>query len=923
MLIASIPMGGNTYDLRNQFTDPSIKSSESGGSCATPVIDNRVIEKLLRTHSDNQDEDENETHRPSSMRYQNLRGGLTRRLTNVKDILEEKTHHLKDNISERVTLLGEILTMSPNSDSNLSKAAASASKEDFPEEADQIRPLQKADSDTYVMKDSVMLLPSDFNTGKRPKNRRGTVESESMWSFGSFSGAFRWASNEDEHSRSSESNCEGDDRVDKPSVSRSDRRHVSQWDLLPTNDDDEVNGEGGKHKIDMRRGSWIDPEAIIKSSIVRNRRATLTPFIDEGGNSYHGLKTDDGIYYRPGQRTINRCIAVLFAIAVTVMSSALIGFSVQSSDGKVHQEYVPMKSGDDGTLADAVKVIAGHGQYSQDDLFNMAKSVDDYCNPEELSSAAGRWECQQVCHDHICCFDIEGHNCRNDDNKLCRIFAACEVLFAEDGPIEENQQAGGSSNHVEDANDAHISPEVIIEDGLEWQQIREKYINEYCAESNVKHKNGREQCEKVCANHFCCFDTSDNVENCQDDKSMICDVYAACAIMLVDLSDVFEDKPDDGDDEKTDDVSELDVAAPDLFGPSVDGNNIALPPDMIGDTLLPSLMAEGDLGTLSYPNADGTFTNGNFTTEELLQMKDNVQQRCGDYQTQIGRLHCEKVCKNYLCCFAEDGCQATSAEVCEVYDMCKVLAIPASLLVNDEVVGNAPLQMEVISPEFELDFEGAEGEGEFDSFNGGDTAHGDGNIVLPNPTYMPTYVTYMPTYVVPTYVPTYTPTLFNRITPKPNRITPKPTPKPVTLSPPSTPRVPAPGQTSTVTTVKPPPPPPIRCIPNGDDEVNTEIYSDDWNDDRFNRCERWEDKYDMTIREYWNLYGIGSTIEKTPLPPAGEEVNPPHEDEYESIIEEVNPPSPLEDLDDSIIDNEDEYDSMFDKVDMFLGEGPN
>ena len=79
----------------------------------------------------------------------------------------------------------------------------------------------------------------------------------------------------------------------------------------------------------------------------------------------------------------------------------------------------------------------------------------------------------------------------------------------------------------------------------------------------------------------------------------------------------------------------------------------------------------------------------------------------------------------------------------------------------------------------------------------------------------------------------------------------------------------------------------------------------------------------MTIREYWNLYGIGSTVEKTPLPPAGEEVNPPPEDEYDSIIEEENPPSPLEDLDDSIIDNEDEYDSMFDnKIDMFLGEGP-
>jgi hypothetical protein len=161
--------------------------------------------------------------------------------------------------------------------------------------------------------------------------------------------------------------------------------------------------------------------------------------------------------------------------------------------------------------------------------------------------------------------------------------------------------------------------------------------------------------------------------------------------------------------------------------------------------------------------------------------------------------------------------------------------------------------------------------------------------------------------------------------PTPDRITPKPTPKPAPVSPVPPPMVPAPEQTSTISSVKPPPPPPIRCIPNGDDEVNIEIYSDDWNDDRFDRCERWENKHDMTIREYWNLYGIDSTVENTPLSAAEEEASPhsyledlgnsiiDNEDEQNNVNEEDDPPSPLEDLDDSILDNKDEYDTMFDE----------
>jgi hypothetical protein len=374
----------------------------------------------------------------------------------------------------------------------------------------------------------------------------------------------------------------------------------------------------------------------------------------------------------------NLIIAVLFAIAVTTISSVLVVLSVQRSDD------VELLS----------EVTAKHSHYSQDDLFKMAKSVDEYCHPEQISTANGRLECQQICHDHICCFDIEdSDDCHNYENDLCMIFAPCEVLFvAEDGVI--------SSAHAVAADDDYVSPEVILQEGLEWQQARENYINEYCAESNIKHERGRNQCAKVCANHFCCFDTSNNGENCLHDKSMICDAYSACEILLADLS-VVEANPDDSVNEFDKDAV-LDTATSDPLGPTVDENIIAVPPDMIGDALLPALMTRGMPVT---PITSEDTSGGDLTAQELLQMKDDIQQRCSDYQTSIGRLHCEKVCNDHLCCFAEDGCQDDPAKLCQVYNTCKVLATSASAVIKDEVEGNAFFQMDFVSPEFEVETE--------------------------------------------------------------------------------------------------------------------------------------------------------------------------------------------------------------------------
>ena len=62
--------------------------------------------------------------------------------------------------------------------------------------------------------------------------------------------------------------------------------------------------------------------------------------------------------------------------------------------------------------------------------------------------------------------------------------------------------------------------------------MRQKYVEAYCDDSNVRTRAGRKQCEKVCENYFCCFDTGSVGYNCQEDRGMTCAAYSPCGTLL-------------------------------------------------------------------------------------------------------------------------------------------------------------------------------------------------------------------------------------------------------------------------------------------------------------------------------------------------------------------------------------------------------
>jgi len=223
-------------------------------------------------------------------------------------------------------------------------------------------------------------------------------------------------------------------------------------------------------------------------------------------------------------------------------------------------------------------------------------------------------------------------------------------------------------------------PSAHVENGLgSWQEVRRKYIREYCDETNVRTDAEREQCKKVCGDHFCCFDTVTDGYSCQYDESIICEVELYCQNILGSLIDVSEA------------VKTRDGALPKVT--SLPEDNDSLVPSGVAGINLPPLdfsdLPGGD--TLTEPMellSDGTNKNdgGEYTLEELCEMKAIVEKQCSSYYTPTGRLQCEMTCQPrfHSCCFIdsysflgreglERSCRNDSTMVCEVYDVCKVL----------------------------------------------------------------------------------------------------------------------------------------------------------------------------------------------------------------------------------------------------------
>jgi len=158
--------------------------------------------------------------------------------------------------------------------------------------------------------------------------------------------------------------------------------------------------------------------------------------------------------------------------------------------------------------------------------------IEEMCNPASYDTIDGRARCEQMCFVASCCF-TNNHNCWNSQTledvnvggMLCNIYQSCAILYR--GILLH-------SNNSNDNDATYTSFELTT---------KTREMDKVCDPSKwdnlIDGQDSRESCERACLVSKCCFLSSDDDANLDDDNcrvnhSEFCDAYQACAYLYRD-----------------------------------------------------------------------------------------------------------------------------------------------------------------------------------------------------------------------------------------------------------------------------------------------------------------------------------------------------------------------------------------------------
>jgi hypothetical protein len=479
-------------------------------------------------------------------------------------------------------------------------------------------------------------------------------------------------------------------------------------------------------------------------------------------------------------------------------------------------------------------------------------AIDNYCTESMVATAAGREECENLCQDHYCCFDTKSwNNCRKDPDKMCPLFASCEVLMLDVADIGLDKNSDGVISNEEILSGSHS-------------------IGVACSESNVATPAGKQECESLCSSHLCCFS---NKFNCRDDPGQMCGTtYAPCEILSV-MS---------AEEGKANGIVFWDDQQEQASDNPVPENAIAA---QLSDDL-------------------------------VFQIQQEINSSCKDESSTSCFNYCKDW---FCCFEAdeEQECRSMKNSICYLYDKCENAATSSSnrpTTQQQQTIAQQPQQQQQQQQQQNDDLQSSyQPQQQQSSQQQSDYRP---QVQQQQQTQQQQQSDYRPPVQQQQQQPqqnlsydAYTQQQYNANSQSQQPVQQEPMPPPPQqqqqqqqqqngfqtqpfaqpppppqqqqqqqqimqpLSPqppvqqqqlplPSPPQQQQQQQSSLSSTQQqqqsntpPPRPPPARCIPDGDDTLHTETYSDDWNDDSYDRCKRWEMKYGMKITEYLDLYG--------------------------------------------------------------------
>jgi len=243
------------------------------------------------------------------------------------------------------------------------------------------------------------------------------------------------------------------------------------------------------------------------------------------------------------------------------------------------------------------------------------------CSPNSLSNVRGFNDCEDKCNRARCCLEDPG-DCNIKNPEVCPAYVEpCTALydFKFGGKVEKNT---GSVDGTQ------VTDSVTLMD-LAIQ------VAEACANDNLMEVQGRQHCQHLCGDRFCCFDKDPNY-NCVKEKQNQCVAFAACQDLL-------------------------------------NAGSLEAPMPAPSPTRPPPTQAA--------------------PTESKLGLDDNqaLSRICSDSQlaTIDGMRSCHDACAPILCCWSQDfnaNCYDDHWKECDVSQPCSFLAKPNNAVENPDSV---------------------------------------------------------------------------------------------------------------------------------------------------------------------------------------------------------------------------------------------
>ena len=160
-------------------------------------------------------------------------------------------------------------------------------------------------------------------------------------------------------------------------------------------------------------------------------------------------------------------------------------------------------------------------------FLEISENIVSACQYSKFDTEDGRQTCQELCHNHSCCFiedendEFQSHrySCANDPEKMCAAYAGCKSLVvSEDDALYDADGADtlGVGDVIDETNDTQIQstvPNAAIS-GANYTltpelQLIQQVITSVCSNENLHTRKGVLECASLCNPSMCCFNQTE------------------------------------------------------------------------------------------------------------------------------------------------------------------------------------------------------------------------------------------------------------------------------------------------------------------------------------------------------------------------------------------------------------------------------